>query len=146
MPVFQGKAANESAQLLGKVPIFASASERELKHLARDGAERTYKEGAAVVSQGEKGIGLYLVLDGKVEVRRKGRRLATLGPGQFFGEMSIFDDQPRSADVVAVVPTRCLVLSKWEFWGYANHHTGLLRGMLEEMARRLRATDQALSE
>lgn len=99
-----------------------------------------------MVKQGEKGLGFYLLLEGQVEVRRKGRRLATLGPGEFFGEMALFDDQPRSADVVALQPTRCLVLTKWEFWGFAMNQPRMLRGMLAEMARRLAETDRSLSE
>ncbi len=132
--------------MLEKVPIFSSLTDRQLRRLARDAMERSFPEGAEVVKQGEKGVGFYLVLDGAVEVRRKGRRLANLGPGHFFGEMALFDEEPRSADVVATRPTRCLVLSRWEFWGFAMTQPQMLRGMLQEMARRLVATDRALSE
>jgi len=132
--------------MLEKVPIFSMLSERQLRGLAKDALERSYAEGAEVVKQGDKGVGFYLLLDGRVEVRRKGRRLATLGPGHFFGEMALFDNEPRTADVIATEPTRCLVLSKWEFWGFAMSEPRMLRGMLEEMARRLGATDRSLSE
>jgi CRP/FNR family transcriptional regulator, cyclic AMP receptor protein len=132
--------------MLEKVPIFSMLSERQLRGLAKDALERSYAEGAEVVKQGDKGVAFFLLLDGRVEVRRKGRRLATLGPGHFFGEMALFDNEPRTADVIATEPTRCLVLSKWEFWGFAMSEPRMLRGMLEEMARRLGATDRALSE
>ena len=132
--------------MLENVPIFSTLSGRQLRGIAHDAVERTYPEGATVVKQGEKGVGFYLLLQGRVDVRRKGRKLATLGPGHFFGEMALFDDERRSADVVATEPTRCLVVSKWEFWGFAMGQPRMLRGMLEEMARRLHATDQALSE
>ncbi len=133
-------------RMLEKVPIFASLTDRQLRGLARDTLERTYSEGTMVVKQGDKGVGFYLILDGLVEVRRKGRRLASLGPGHFFGEMALFDDEPRTADVVAIQATRTLVLSKWEFWGFAMTQPAMLRGMLEEMARRLNNTDRALTE
>lgn len=132
--------------MLRKVPIFLSLSERELKGLAKFAFGRSYPEGTSVVKQGEKGIGFYLIVDGLVDVRRKGRRLATLGPGNFFGEMALFADQARTADVVATEPTRCLVLSRHEFWGFAEDKGPMLRGMLGEMARRLGETDRALTE
>ena len=132
--------------MLEHVPMFSSLSDRPLRGLARDAKERSYEPGAVVVKQGEIGVGFYLLLNGKVDVRRKNRKLATLGPGAFFGEMALFDEQPRSADVVATEPTRCLVLSKWEFWGFAMDQPAVLRGILGEMARRLRETDQSLSE
>lgn len=132
--------------MLQNVPIFSELTDRQLRKLARDAKERSFEPGDVVVRQGEVGIGFYLVLEGQVEVRRKSRKLATLGPGECFGEMALFDDEPRSADVVAATPSRCLVLSKWEFWGFANAEPKVLRGILQQIARRLRATDQSLSE
>lgn len=132
--------------MLDKVPIFGSLSERQLRKLAQGLAQREFPEGTTVVKQGEKGIGFYLVLDGAVEVRRKGRKLASLRPGDFFGEMALFDETVRNADVVATKPTRCAVLAKWEFWGVAMDQPKMLRGMLEELARRLGETNRALTE
>ncbi len=133
-------------RMLEQVPMFSSLSNKQIRGLANGAKERDYAEGALVVKQGEPGVGFYLVLDGKVEVRRRGRSLASLGPGQFFGEMSLLDQEPRTADVVATKPTRCLILSKWEFWGFAMGEPKVLRTILEEMARRLRDTNRALSE
>ncbi len=132
--------------MLENVPIFSGLTDRQLRRLARDTMERSFPEGATIVKQGEKGIGFYLLLDGRVEVRRKGRRLATLGPGHFFGEMALFAEEARSADVVATQPTRCLVLSRWEFWGVAMEEPRMLRGMLQEIAHRLSDTNRALTE
>ncbi len=146
MAVFQPKLDAEVLGMLRKVPIFSSLSDREVKGLAKSALGRSYPEGSTVVKQGEVGIGFYLILDGQVEVRRKGRRLATLGPGNFFGEMALFDQQPRTADVITMASTRCLVLSKFEFWGFVEGSAHMLRGMLEEMARRLGETDRALTE
>lgn len=147
MPILRPKVDAGTLRMMEKVPLFSGLTERQVGRLARDSLqEQTYPEGKVVVKQGEKGIGFFLLLDGKVEVRRKGRRLATLGPGEFFGEMALFDEEPRSADVVATQTTKCLVLSKWEFWGFAMGQPAMLRAMLLEMARRLSATNQALSE
>lgn len=132
--------------MLEKVPIFASLTERQISRLSQGLLEKDIPEGTTVVKQGEKGIGFFLILDGAVEVKRRGRKLATLGSGDFFGEMALFENEARSADVVATKPTKCLVLSTWEFWGYAMSQPKMLRGMLAEMAHRLSETDRALTE
>lgn len=146
MAILPARADAETIRRLQKVPVFAGLTDRQLSGMARDGKERTYAPGAAVVHEGEDGVGFYLILDGKVEVRRKTKRLATLGPGEFFGEMALFVDQKRSADVVAVEPTRCLVLSRWGFWAFASEQPKVLRTIIEEIAQRLAATSRALSE
>jgi CRP/FNR family transcriptional regulator, cyclic AMP receptor protein len=132
--------------MLEKVPIFSSLTDRERKSLAKDAAEKNFPEGATIVKQGDKGIGFYLVTEGRAEVRRKGRLLAKLGPGEFFGEMALFEEAPRTADVIASEPTRCLVFSRWEFWGFAMDKPRVLRSIVEELARRLGETDRALTE
>jgi len=89
------------------------------------------------------GVGFYLILDGKAEVRKKGKVLASLGKGQFFGEMSLIDEQPRSADVVAVSPTRCWALSSWAFNSIMKTNPEIALMMLKEMAKRLRAAQSS---
>ncbi|MGD0256620.1 MAG: cyclic nucleotide-binding domain-containing protein [Thermoplasmata archaeon] len=137
---------SQIAERLGQVSILGSLSQRQLKNLAGWVKIVAYNEGETIVKRGEGGVGLFLVLDGTAEVRRGGRKLAKLGAGQFFGELTLFDDLPRSADVVATEPSKVAVLSKWEFWGFAEGEPKVLRGILEEMSRRLRETNQALSE
>jgi CRP/FNR family transcriptional regulator, cyclic AMP receptor protein len=131
---------------LAKISILKGLSQRQLKGLAKWVKVVGYDEGETVVKKGDGGIGLYLILDGAAEVRRGNRMLARLGVGQFFGEMSLFDNEPRSADVIALHPSKFAVLSKWEFWGFAATEPAVLLTVLEEMSRRLRATNQALSE
>ncbi len=138
--------AGQVAERLGQVSILSSLSDRQLRKLAGWVKIVAYGEGETIVKRGEGGIGLFLILDGSAEVRRGGRKLARLGVGQFFGEMTLFDHQPRSADVVAAQPSKVAVLSSYEFWGFAETEPKVLRGILEEMTRRLRETNQALSE
>ncbi|MCI4372663.1 MAG: cyclic nucleotide-binding domain-containing protein [Thermoplasmata archaeon] len=137
---------NQLAERLGHVSILGSLSQRQLKKLAGWVKIVAYAEGETMVKRGEGGIGLFLILDGAAEVRRGSRGLAKLGVGQFFGEMTLFDDLPRSADVVATKASKVAVLSRFEFWGFAESEPKILRGVLEEMTRRLRETNQALSE
>jgi CRP/FNR family transcriptional regulator, cyclic AMP receptor protein len=134
------------AERLGKVTILSSLKDKELKNLAKWVKVTAFSDGETVVRRGDGGIGLFLILEGAAEVRRGNRKLARLGVGQFFGEMTLFDDLPRSADVVTLQPSTFAVLSKWEFWSFALASPEVLRGVLKEMGRRLRETDQALSE
>ena len=87
-----------------------------------------------------------MILDGSVEIRSDGTTIAKLGSGQFFGEMSVIDNQPRSADVVAVEPSRCLILSAWSFNALISENPKIALKMLQEFVRRLRSTNQALHD
>jgi len=132
--------------MMAKAPIFAALTDRQLRSLAKTVKVIAFPANARMVKQGEPGIAFYLLLNGEAEVRQGERVLARLGPGQFFGEMTLVDEQPRSADVIAVRPSECAVLSRWEFWGFAKTEPDVLQGVLREMARRLRETNRALSE
>lgn len=136
----------ETVQRLASVPLFSSLSNRDLKSVARTGLVRSFAAGERIVAKGDKGIGFYLVLEGRVEVRSDGKPIATITPGNFFGEMALFEEQRRTADVVAVSPSRCLVLSRHEFWGKMASEPEVLRLLMAELVRRLRTTPQALSE
>lgn len=137
---------SEVVDWLATIPLFQSLTEGQLRRLAKTGAHNEYREGATVVKRGDRGIGLFLLLAGEVAVRRGSRTLAVLGPGEFFGEMALLEQEPRSADVVATKPTRVFVLSSWEFWGFVADKPAVIRALFAEMARRLRKTNQMLSE
>ena len=127
---------------LKKSDLLAGLSERQLKRLARFAMVRDIPKDSPVVKRGEKGIGFYVVLDGHVQVRKGGKVLARLGPGDYFGELALFDDRVRSADVVTLEPTTVVVLSRWEFWGFVSDQPDMLRAILQEMARRLGETER----
>ncbi len=132
-----------AVSMLGTVPFFATLDEKKRKSMASEGKEMTYKAGDAIVGEGGMGLGFYLILDGKVEVKKGGRTLATLGKGQFFGEMSLIDEQPRSADVVAVAPTKCWAITSWAFKGLVKANPEVALVMLTEMVKRLRAAQSS---
>jgi CRP/FNR family cyclic AMP-dependent transcriptional regulator len=140
------RAEARTARMLAAAPLFSGLSERALRRLVRSAKERTYSAGQAIVREGDDGIGFFLIVDGEVEVRKGEQRKATLRSGDFFGEMALFDRQPRTADVVAARPTRCLVLSTWEFWGFMDDEPKVMRSLMQEMVRRLRAAGAPLSE
>ena len=135
----------ELAKHLKKVGILGALSPSQRRTLANWAEVYTFDKGERVVNRGDRGDGLYLILEGSAEVRRGSRRLARLSTGQFFGEMSLFDNQPRSADVVATSSSKMAVVQKWEFWGFAASQPGVVLSILEEMSRRLRAADDALA-
>jgi CRP-like cAMP-binding protein len=136
MPSPSDRAA--TTKLLGAVPIFSSLDKKHLQTLATAAAERNFNPGDVIVSEGQKGLGFYLIAEGQVTVDKAGKTVAMLGPGQFFGEMALLDEQPRTANVKAVARTRCLVLSPWEFWGSVGKDPEALRSLLRETVRRLR--------
>ena len=135
--------ATDAASLIGNVPFFAGLDEKRRKSIASEGKEISYKAGDKIVEEGSMGVGFYLVLDGKAEVRKGTKVLAPLGKGQFFGEMSLIDEQPRSADVVAVAPTRCWALSSWSFASVVKANPEIPMMMLKEMVKRLRAAQSS---
>lgn len=129
--------------LLKSTPIFANTSEKSLESMIKSAVEKTVSPGEKVVQQGQGGVGFYLILEGKAEVIKDGTKLAELEAGNFFGELGVIDGQPRTADVVAVTETKCWILSQWAMKSIIANHPEVALSMLEELARRLRATDAA---
>jgi len=126
---------------LGSVSLFSAFSKRQLRMIAESGREYKYKSGFRLVEAGATGDRFYLVLDGKVEIRKGGRVLAMLSRGQFFGELSLIDEKPWAADVIAVQPTHCLTLSKRVFSALTRRHPELVQIILKEVVRRLRVAE-----
>ena len=93
---------------LMRVPFFEGCPHRELEEIATGALVVGYEEGDVIVPEGEDGLGFYIVLSGVVKVLRKGRVVSSLGPGQFFGEISLIERGPRTATVVAGGTTTCL--------------------------------------
>ena len=118
--------------------MFSGLDQKHRKEIASQGKEISYKPGMNIVSEGAMGVGFFLILDGKAEVRSKGKVLATLSNGNFFGEMSLVDDAPRSADVVAVEPTKCWAITSWAFASVIKSNPEIAMGMLKEVVKRLR--------
>ncbi len=135
-----------SIELFGEVPLFKGLEEQDLKAIAKLSKEIVFREGETIVKEGDAGLGFYLILDGEVVVKRRNKVVAKLQRGSFFGEMALLDDQPRSADVVATEPTKCLVLLRWNFWSLVSKNKKIVRGLFKEMARRLRTTNEALGD
>jgi CRP/FNR family transcriptional regulator, cyclic AMP receptor protein len=132
--------------MLQEVPLFSSLDKKGLSSIANSAGKKTYNEGDTIAKEGEKAISFYLILDGRVEVKRKNKTLASLGRGQFFGEMAVFDNQPRSADVIATESTTCILLTSWALSGVIAGNPKIALQIIAELVRRLRESDKALTE
>ncbi len=131
------------ASAIGSVPFFSGLTGKQRKAMATSGKMRSFNAGEKIVEKGTTGVGFFLLLDGRVEVRQGSRILASLSKGDFFGEMALIDQQPRSADVVALQPTTCYILTAWSFSGLVKTHPEIAMAMLKELVKRLRAAQSS---
>lgn len=134
---------------LRRVPLLQDLEEPDLRKMAGRTREEVYMAGTRIVEIGEPGECLYLILDGEVRVVFPGRdgdfELARLGTGDFFGEMALLNDQPRSATVSAVSPVRALVLDKSDFRQMIVESPKLALKLLQAMSQRVRYADEQMS-
>lgn len=123
---------------LAKVPLFANCTPSEIEAIASVAQAHAFETGQIIVTQGTPGQAFYMILSGRVEIVREGASLGFFGPGDFFGEMSLLDQAPRSATIHAVEPTSCLMLSSWDFKAIRAQHPSIAEKLLEVLSRRLR--------
>ncbi len=126
---------------LSEVPLFATLSRRELNLVAKRAEDVRVPEGKVLCSEGEMGNQYFVILSGTAKVTRRGRRVATLGTGQGFGELSLLDKHPRNATVTAETPMEVVVLGQREFAGLVDDVPGFARKLLAALAGRVREND-----
>jgi len=130
---------------LKKTPIFAKTSEPSLEAMLKSAVQKTVPAGEPIVEKGQGGAGFYLLLSGAATVSADGEKLAEMAAGDFFGELSVIDGAPRTADVIASVETTCLVVTQWAMRSIITSHPEIALSMLEELVKRLRKTDASIS-
>jgi len=126
---------------LASVPLFAACSNRDLQKIAKASDEITIDEERVLVEQGAIGKECFVIIEGNAVVKRSNRRVATLGPGDHFGELALFDGGPRTASVVAETPMTVLVLGQREFRALLDEVPGLSHKVLANLAARIRELD-----
>jgi len=126
---------------LGSVPLFSACSRKELALVAKQGVRQSADAGEVLVKEGSAGAELSVILEGTARVERHGRKVATLGPGGFFGDLSLLDRAPRNASVIAVTPMELIVLHQRAFDELLATGPGLAKKLLVGLARRLRQED-----
>jgi CRP/FNR family cyclic AMP-dependent transcriptional regulator len=134
-----------NAAFLARVPLFANCTADEIAAIEAVAQEHGYAAGQIIVTQGTPGQAFYTVLSGQVEIVRDGRSLGAFGPGDFFGEMSLLDQAPRSATIQAIEPAACLMLSSWDFKSVLERHPSIAIKLLEVLSRRLRVADERMT-
>jgi CRP-like cAMP-binding protein len=137
-------------QILRNVPLFEGIGAKQLKSLAKWTTTRTYAPGAVIVSEGQTGLGLYVIQSGSVQVSIHSpngeQNLRVMGPGESFGEISLLDDQPRSATVTAIERTTAILLDKSQFLAELHAHPEMALAILPVIVTWLREADRKLSE
>ena len=135
-----------SIDFLKRVSMFEDLDQRSLEAIANAAVEQRYETGQEIVRQGDTGVGAFIIRSGKVEVvqDRDGTqtKLATLGPGDVFGEMALLDEFPRSATVRAVEPTTALGIQRWHFRGILESHPQIALALLPVLTKRLRNAER----
>jgi CRP/FNR family transcriptional regulator, cyclic AMP receptor protein len=124
--------------LLAGCPLFRGIDAEGLDLLADRATQVEFPAGHVIARQGEIGTGFFVIIDGRVRVVRDAELIATLGPGEFFGELSVLDRQPRNAMVATEVPTTCLALASWDFDAVLLEQPRLTLAILRGVATRLR--------
>jgi CRP-like cAMP-binding protein len=125
-------------ELLQQVPLFKSLSRQQLESLAQSLRDRTFTAGSEVTTEGQSGVGFFLIEEGAATVSVQGEEKRTLGAGDYFGEMALIDDSPRSATIVADTDLKCWGLTSWEFRPLVESNASIAWAMLQTLAARLR--------
>ena len=124
-------------QALKRAPLFEDLSRKELVHLARVCDDLEVRPGKVLCKEGQMGREFFVIVDGKVQVTRKGRLLATLSGGDFLGEIAVVSDMPRTATATAETPVRLFVLTGRDFRVVLDDNPTVERKVLRALARRL---------
>jgi CRP-like cAMP-binding protein len=128
---------NAKVELIKGVPLFAECSKRELDEVAGIADEIDLREGKELTRQGSSGREFFVLVEGTAEVRKGNRRVNMLGPGDFFGEISLIRHTPRTASVVATSPVRTLVITERSFRSLLDHQPGIQTKVMSALAARL---------
>ncbi|HYM14483.1 MAG TPA: PEP/pyruvate-binding domain-containing protein [Dehalococcoidia bacterium] len=138
-----GPPPRDPAAALQRVQLFAEMDRKQAEQIARILKERHYARGDTVIMEGSGGASFFVIASGQVTVSVKGAERATLGPGDYFGELALIDGGPRSATVVADTDLVCYGLTFWEFRPLVEGNGAIAWKLLQALAKRLRGAEPA---
>ena len=130
--------SKEIVSQLAKVPLFSDCSQRDLQTISRVVKDIDHPAGTVIAREGDPGVGLFVIVEGSADVSIGGKKKASVGPGEFFGEIALLDGGPRTATVTATSDVRLLGLTEWVFRGLMQEHPSIGVKTLQAMAGRLR--------
>jgi CRP-like cAMP-binding protein len=131
------------SELLAGCPLFRGIDATGLEHLAQVATPVDFPPNHVIARQGDIGTGFFVVIEGTVRVVRDGSLIAHLGPGEFFGELSVLDRLPRNASVISDTATSCLALASWDFEKVLLEQPQLTLHILRGVATRLREVTES---
>jgi CRP/FNR family cyclic AMP-dependent transcriptional regulator len=127
--------AQGPVDLLQRVPIFQGLDRRELERIATSMKPRTFRAGDTVTSEGQGGVGFFVIEDGQAKVTVGGENRRTLGAGDYFGEVALLTDSPRTATITAETDLRCYGMTSWDFKPLVETHGSIAWKLLQAMAK-----------
>jgi CRP-like cAMP-binding protein len=136
-------------EMLQNVPLFAELGKKDLGRVAKIMVPRSAAAGEVIIKENDQAAGFFIITSGKVEVIRgdgtpQAEVLNTLGPGDFFGEMALFEGFPRVATVKAVEDTELMAMTRWDFTAEMKNHPQIAVSMLPVLVKRLREVETHL--
>ena len=133
--------ARPSAETIARVPLFSGLDKKDLERIADSFKERTYAAGDTIAEEGGGGAGFFVIGDGTAKVTVQGQERATLGPGDYFGEIALIDEGARTATVKAETPMTTYAMTFWEFRPIVETDARIAWKLVQALARRLREAD-----
>jgi CRP/FNR family transcriptional regulator, cyclic AMP receptor protein len=129
---------DQKLELIRRVPLFEHCSRRDLEKISQLADEVDVPAGKVLIREGATGQEFFIVLEGSLRVEQNGTQIGRMEPGDFFGEIALVDGGPRTATVVAEVPSRLLVLGHREFHSLLEQNPGIQIQVLQALAKRVR--------
>ena len=127
--------AEGAVDLLKRVPIFSDLDGKELERIASSMKERTFRAGDTVTSEGQSGIGFFVIDSGQAKVTVGGDERRRLGPGDYFGEVALLNESARTATITAESDLKCYGLTSWEFRPLVETHGSIAWKLLQAMSK-----------
>jgi CRP-like cAMP-binding protein len=132
---------DQKLELLKHVPLLSELGGRELEEVGRLADEVDLPAGHVLIREGSSGSEFFVIVDGKIQIERGGRAIATLGPGDFLGEIALVSDGPRTATATLETPAKLLVVGHREFHSLMDQFPSIRVCVLESLARKVRRLD-----
>jgi CRP-like cAMP-binding protein len=137
--LYNSAVAQASADTLKKVPLFAGLDKRDLEVIASSMRERRYKAGDTVTKEGAGGVGFFVVEEGEAEVSVAGETKPwTVGPGDYFGEIALINESPRTATLTAKTDMLCYGMTAWDFRPLVETNSAIAWKLLNAMAQKMK--------